>query len=328
MNKEKQYTTMSLSNFSNFLSTVILATLLAFNQLPIQQTLAFPLIPAMRYRGRIQTPVLPSTSLLQLASKEEAEKWLEKSKILREEIAKSEQAKQKTEPSTAASKEKYASSKATVPSNTATSPTFKWAVPELTSEQLQELEQCNNAEYRLYVDIGREPGTWMEPRWGASGRRIEFTLDVRFLQNQLASEEAAAKMVQDNKGGKKSPSFVLQTAPLARLRQGFDEMKCFDGAYRLDKSNKPGQSDTLRFYVMTKGTPENDSSYNDIYIPSGGLYFSIPCFGSVSQLSTKEDMPVTVRQMGWHTGWRRQESRIVGIFKAVPIEQARKKDRF
>jgi hypothetical protein len=105
-------------------------------------------------------------------------------------------------------------------------------------------------------------------------------------------------------------------------------MKCSSGgAYRIDKTNKRGQSDALRFYVWTEGTPETGSNNGDVYVPSGGLYFSIPCFGaSVHQISSKGEMPVTVRQMGWHTGWRRQESRIVGIFKAVPIEQARKRD--
>ena len=34
--------------------------------------------------------------------------------------------------------------------------------------------------YRQYNDIGREDGTWMDPKWGASGRRIEFTVDVCF----------------------------------------------------------------------------------------------------------------------------------------------------
>ena len=67
-----------------------------------------------------------------------------------------------------------------------------------------------NNGYRLYIDIGREPGTWMDPRWGASSRRLEFTLDVSFLQrlhlpldddsafssqgvNDLASDDIATK---------------------------------------------------------------------------------------------------------------------------------------
>jgi hypothetical protein len=44
-------------------------------------------------------------------------------------------------------------------------------------------------------------------------------------------------------------------------------------------------------------------------------------------MSTKEGI-VTVREMGWHTGWRREESRIVGVVRAIPIERARRRDGF
>merc|ERR1712232_122441 len=47
--------------------------------------------------------------------------------------------------------------------------------------------------YRLHVDIGRESGTWMDPRWGASGKRIEFTVDVGFGE-ELASDEIVERM--------------------------------------------------------------------------------------------------------------------------------------
>ena len=72
----------------------------------------------------------------------------------------------------------------------------------------------------------------------------------------------------------------------------------------------------------------SSSSYGDLSTPKGCLYFSIPCFGgSIKNLSMKEG-PVTVRQIGWYTGWRREESRIVGTFKAVAIEKAQRKDGF
>eukprot|EP00797_Seminavis_robusta_P014549 Sro219_g090550.1 n/a (131) ;mRNA; r:67933-68325 len=130
-------------------------------------------------------------------------------------------------------------------------------------------------------------------------------------------------MVKDNQGGKSSPVQHLESAPLARLRSGFEEMKCQGGSFRIDYSCRPGQSDTLRFFLMVEGITDGDVS-----IPQGALYFSIPCFGSVAQMSSKGEMPVTVRQMGWHTGFRREESRILGIFKAVPIDGARRKDGF
>jgi hypothetical protein len=65
-----------------------------------------------------------------------------------------------------------------------------------------------------------------------------------------------------------------------------------------------------------------------VFVPKGALYFAIPAFGGgVAQLSKKEGI-VSVRQTGWHTGWRREESRIVGTFLAVPIEEARRRDGF
>lgn len=113
-------------------------------------------------------------------------------------------------------------------------------------------------------------------------------------------------------------------------------MACYDGGYRFDTTvdNRKRRRTTVRFYVGVEGAEE---TYGDVFVPKGGLYFSIPCFGQkgaegetgvvVSNLSTKE-YPVTVRMMGWNTGWRRMESRMVGVYRAVPIEQARMRDQF
>ena len=197
-------------------------------------------------------------------------------------------------------------------------------------ESIPELEQTESAEgekdvmnetnddlvwYRLYVDIGREEGTWMEPRWGASGNRIEFTLDVGFT-DYIANEEIKKRMVKDNLYGKSSSVKVLRSSTSARLRRGFDSMKCNDGGWRID-----GES-TVRFHVNCNGTPEQDTSYGDIFIPSGQLHFSIPCFAnSVSNLSRKM-APVTIRQKGWHTGWLRYVLLILSYFRAKSIFQS------
>ena len=37
--------------------------------------------------------------------------------------------------------------------------------------------------YRLSLSIGQERGTWMPPKWGASGRRVEAAPTVRFEPN-------------------------------------------------------------------------------------------------------------------------------------------------
>jgi hypothetical protein len=103
-------------------------------------------------------------------------------------------------------------------------------------------------------------------------------------------------------------------------------MECHGGAYRIDGSQS-NQRTTVRFYVVVDGTKEQGSSYGDIYVPKGCLYFSLPTFGGIERLSKKEGI-VSVRQIGWHTGWRREESRIVGTFRALPINEAKAKDGF
>jgi hypothetical protein len=188
-------------------------------------------------------------------------------------------------------------------------------------------------EYRLYVDVGREEGTWMDGRWGASGKRIPFALDVKFLWSELADESLAAKrMVKDNNNnnnimGKSSKVFALKTAPFARLRDGFDRMQCYGGAYRIDMANNGRY--TARLMVQVEGTKADQTyMYGDVSIPNGYLYFSLPCFGGrIDQLSTKEGI-VTVRQIGWRTGWRREESRILGVFRAKHVKDAQRKDPY
>mmetsp|Transcript_19415 Transcript_19415/g.28772 ORF Transcript_19415/g.28772 Transcript_19415/m.28772 type:complete len:297 (+) Transcript_19415:76-966(+) len=188
--------------------------------------------------------------------------------------------------------------------------------------------------YRLHIDIGREDGTWMDRTWGSSGRRIEFTVDVSFLlpnnddnteDSSLAPEDVCSKMVKDNLSGKSTAIRIVQCpSNLARLRGGFDQMRSNGGGYRIDLDSKKGnwyESSTARFFLDVEGT--KDGEYGDISIPAGSLYFSLPCFQrSIQQLSTREGI-VTVQQMGWNTGWRRRESRIVGTFRAVPLQQHR-----
>lgn len=201
-------------------------------------------------------------------------------------------------------------------------PSSPWTI---SSMEPPDEEDCD---YRLYVDIGREEGTWMDPRWGASGKRIEFALDIKLLANRLANPEIAKKMVKDNTVGESSHVFALDTAQFARLRGGFDRMECTGGAYRIDVGRN-GRS-TLRMFVQVEGTIRADQSYiyGDLSIPSGCLYFSLPCFGNgISNLSMKEGV-VSVRQIGWHTGWRREESRICGVFTAKPLLEARKRDLY
>jgi hypothetical protein len=165
--------------------------------------------------------------------KSEASQLLEKARRLRESLP-AEQEKTTSQESTASKTQKKS----------------RWTVPESTP---------HGVGYRLYIDIGREQGTWMDPRWGASGKRIEFSVDVKFLSETAANQTVVDRMVKDNFGGTSSPTYELQTSPMARLRSGFDEMACHGGGYRIDTGRNG--AGTVRFHILVDGTPESGSSY-------------------------------------------------------------------
>ena len=200
---------------------------------------------------------------------------------------------------------------------------------------LSQSESASVNSFRLYLDIGRENGTWMDPRWGASGRRIECTLDISFNNDGDTAEPASADITEGliktvtSKSSSLSPIYKMQYAS-ARLRSGFDKMTIADGGYCIEssKSASLSSSSTLRFCLKVAGTKD----YGDVSIPEESLYFALPYFGKESSngqmlLSNKEGT-ITVKQMGWHTGWRKEESRILGVFRAVMLEKAKARDKF
>mmetsp|Transcript_17046 Transcript_17046/g.22116 ORF Transcript_17046/g.22116 Transcript_17046/m.22116 type:complete len:283 (-) Transcript_17046:23-871(-) len=256
---------------------------------------AFSVSSSANFKGRIRT-FMTSLRALDRSNLEEAERLLEQARKLRESIPQSNDGGQ---PNTKGNKSE--------------------------SLNLFEGDESIVCSYRLYVDIGREEGTWMDPKWGASGKRIPFTVDIGF-SDEIADFEVANKMVKDNFSGKSSDIKLLKCLTKnARLRGGFDKMKVSGGGYRIDNKT------TVRFYITCEGNVDEmgSSSYGDIHVPKGELYFSIPCFmNNVSNLSSKEFPGVTVRQKGWHTGWFREESRMVGTFKMVPLAKARENDNF
>ena len=216
-------------------------------------------------------------------------------------------------------------------------PRLPWSLPPSTWTDNDD-DDVPMLEYRWYVDLGREPGSWMDPCWGASGRRLTMTLDVRCgfcLANNTNT----------------STEYVWQTAPYARLRNGFDRLSCVAGEVIVIEQPKkwlgnmvlPNRNERVRTTTTTTTTTTSSTSTvrfvikvpdgkteGDVVLPPGTeLHFALPAFanGRSLRLSSKEGL-VSVRQMGWHTGWFRSESRIVGTFRAVPLAQAQHRDGF
>lgn len=297
-----------------------------------QQTVLFSNNNGSRPDDTMTTPatVIPTSS----SFRDEAESLQAKARQLRKEIMIDQETRNQQSPSIATSITNTNNNNNNVNSVVLSPFTIvsnDKQINQSGSEQQQpDYDDDNFGEYyRLYVDIGREDGTWMDARWGASGKRIPLSLDVKLFTNKLADPTVSALMVNDNGMGTTSPVYTVQTAKFARLKGGFDKMACYGGAYRVDGGGNGGGQYTLRMVIQVEGTKADQNyMYGDLSIPKGGLYFSLPCFGGkISQLSMKEG-PVTVRQSGWHTGWRRKESRIVGVFNAKPLAVAQQRDSY
>eukprot|EP00241_Pyramimonas_parkeae_P019858 CAMPEP_0114292512 /NCGR_PEP_ID=MMETSP0059-20121206/9103_1 /TAXON_ID=36894 /ORGANISM="Pyramimonas parkeae, Strain CCMP726" /LENGTH=157 /DNA_ID=CAMNT_0001414169 /DNA_START=395 /DNA_END=868 /DNA_ORIENTATION=- len=93
------------------------------------------------------------------------------------------------------------------------------------------------------MDIGREKNTWMDPRWAASGKRMEIPLMIEFKKNGIVQPLGVGAYVQ-----------MKTTAT---------------GTWSM-------QRDTLSFNVEVSGFQRGDVS-----IPPGKMFFSVPAWGSV-----------------------------------------------
>ena len=80
------------------------------------------------------------------------------------------------------------------------------------SQNMHKLDKINRARkifdkikevdaYLLYIDIRRDDGMYIHPKWRASGRRIEFTINVSFTAKPASGDLNIINwMVKDNFG--------------------------------------------------------------------------------------------------------------------------------
>ena len=185
-------------------------------------------------------------------------------------------------------------------------------------------------------DLGREDGTWMPPRWAASGARYEFSLDVKLGGSAsvaaAAEKEGAASVAAwfDSRAARGSRSASKETRRDKYLGgDGSGGVVVLEGRQptRPKIRNYPAPF-TVVPGCWTRAGKVNDGSlklwmqvgdegveFEDLALPPGErLFMTAPAWGRT--LSNRGGV-VSVRVNAiWRT-----EYRIVGRWKAVPIEQ-------
>eukprot|EP00960_Hanusia_phi_P050650 760341-Hanusia_phi.AAC.2 len=158
------------------------------------------------------------------------------------------------------------------------------ALKRLDRKNLQ-VDPLAGTRWLLKLDFGREPGTWMDARWGASGQRVKVAVAVEMLK------DGSVRPIDYQYG-----LFKTLTSP--------------QGSSFKVKGSFPNE--VLEFSIKHSGLPESKTGC-DVSLPEGDIFFSIGTLGT--KLGSRGRMSIEQYRF-----FVRRERRIVGTFAAERIE--------
>lgn len=130
-----------------------------------------------------------------------------------------------------------------------------------------ELSLLDNTHWRVMLNIGREPGTWMPKTWGVSGERLLLNLEVEFTPKQLFDKE----IFLNGLGGSKVLRVVSNELTLGpSMTEGSRNVRVKDGGWKICVGEGPMGTDILRFYVELEKEVRHQGG--DVYCPAGRIY--------------------------------------------------------
>eukprot|EP00568_Trieres_chinensis_P018954 CAMPEP_0183318426 /NCGR_PEP_ID=MMETSP0160_2-20130417/60688_1 /TAXON_ID=2839 ORGANISM="Odontella Sinensis, Strain Grunow 1884" /NCGR_SAMPLE_ID=MMETSP0160_2 /ASSEMBLY_ACC=CAM_ASM_000250 /LENGTH=445 /DNA_ID=CAMNT_0025484683 /DNA_START=23 /DNA_END=1357 /DNA_ORIENTATION=+ len=119
--------------------------------------------------------------------------------------------------------------------------------------------------WKIMLNIGREPGTWMPKDWGVSGDRLLLQFQVQFRSDQLQEREDFLGGL----GGSRVCHVIANDAVFGpSMTQSARHVRFCDGGWRIAQGEGPMGTDLLRFYVDLEEQVER----GDVYCPAGRVY--------------------------------------------------------
>ena len=131
----------------------------------------------------------------------------------------------------------------------------------------------DSTSWKLSLDIGREPGTWMPKDWGVSGSRLKLDFEFEFSDKQLYEREDFLGGIGDAKIVSVKDSIIVLSPSLTENRR---EIPVKNGGWRVSRGKGPMGSDLLRFYIEID--EEVSRKNGDVYCPAGRIYCSCGFF--------------------------------------------------
>jgi len=130
-----------------------------------------------------------------------------------------------------------------------------------------QLKLMDDTRWRVNLNIGREPGTWMPQDWGVSGERLYLNLELEFSNEQLYEREEFLNGIS----GTKVLKAVHNEAYLSpTLKEGGRQVRVKNGGWRVAPGEGPVGTTVLRFYVELEEQTQHNGS--DVYAPAGRIY--------------------------------------------------------
>ena len=142
-------------------------------------------------------------------------------------------------------------------------------------------------ECRVTLNIGREPGTWMDKDWAASGARLSLPVKLRFSDKQLDLGFPG----EEGLGGRFCRKLeVLDSASVKFVGpQGEVSVPVEGGGWSalpiLERKPDSGER-KLRFFLDFP----TGASRNDVTLPPGRVFFSSICFESAAEAPSELKM--------------------------------------
>mmetsp|Transcript_15369 Transcript_15369/g.35219 ORF Transcript_15369/g.35219 Transcript_15369/m.35219 type:complete len:468 (-) Transcript_15369:292-1695(-) len=130
------------------------------------------------------------------------------------------------------------------------------------------LKLLDDTRWRLVLNVGRVPGTWMPKTWGASGEKLRLKLEVEFTSEELYEREDFFGGLSD---GSKVLRVVHNEASLSpSMTEGGKTVRVTSGGWKVAPHEGPLGTAVLRFYFDIEEETRHLGS--DVYLPKGRVY--------------------------------------------------------
>jgi hypothetical protein len=137
------------------------------------------------------------------------------------------------------------------------------------------------------LSVGREPGTWMDKDWAASGARLSLPLTLRFTDEELdlgiPGEEAL--------GGRFCRRVVVESGGGSYVgAQGTVQVPVKSGGWASFPTGAARGESKVRFFLDV----EQEAKRNDVVLPATRIFFSSVCFDGERPASDSDCMEARI----------------------------------